>query len=247
MANNGDAEFDDFGEIVTFSTENLSDAVPISVVERDTLCKILKDNNEDNEEVLEILNEEKMPYLFSSNDLLLLVEVTESIKTKIKMISMVGPRLIDPTAKAESIVGKFRYSVQKDTVRKILKDRQQILSSQAFSKASNGPLLAKESVLASRSGGGRGGKGRGRGGRGPGASPDNLKIINKNNSSSIPKSNSSQQFSIELVEEPLQSLNIKNSQELSDETPTKASEPGRSKSKGKSSLYYFTQFFLSYN
>lgn len=170
----GVSETDDFGEIVTFNTENLSDAVLIADEELKCLLSLLEELRENNEQLLNVLNEEKVPYLFRSKDLNRLVGTTESLKTKINIIAIVGPRLIDPRAESDYLIGLFKYAKHKDQVKEILKARAQILNSAMFNKASNSrPMLAADkstphtptssSPLAV---GGRGGSGRGSGGRG---------------------------------------------------------------------------------
>lgn len=89
---------------VTIKTENISDCVPIT---SDQLREIMDKMEplETNEERLDILEEEKSPFLFSSDDLIKLVnEVTPSVKTRISIISIVAPRLTDPRAKMQEIV-----------------------------------------------------------------------------------------------------------------------------------------------
>jgi hypothetical protein len=49
-------------------------------------------------------------------DLLQILEVTESINTKLSIIASLGPRVTDPKAKASKILNIFRYSEQKEKV-----------------------------------------------------------------------------------------------------------------------------------
>ena len=39
--------------------------------------------------------------------------LTESVKTKLAIITMIGPRLTDPKQKSEEIISVFRYSEEK--------------------------------------------------------------------------------------------------------------------------------------
>jgi hypothetical protein len=80
---------------------------------------------EANEERLAVLEKEKVPYLFTSAQLMALMDLTLSVKTRIAMIQHVGPRLIDPRAKATQFVGMFRYSEEKEKVESVLKARTQ--------------------------------------------------------------------------------------------------------------------------
>lgn len=97
--------------------ESLSDARAISGEELERLLKLLNSLG-NNEERLKSLESEKVAYLFSSDDLIALVSITESVKTKMAIISTIGPRLTDPKAKPESITGLFRYSEEKEKVDK---------------------------------------------------------------------------------------------------------------------------------
>ena len=42
-----------------------------------------------------------MPFLFTSAQLTVLLEITPSVKTRLAMIMMLGPRLTDPRTKVE--------------------------------------------------------------------------------------------------------------------------------------------------
>ena len=103
----------------------------------------------------------KEPYLFCSDDLIAIVEITPSIKTKIEMINIIGPRLVDPSAKVSTFTGMFRFTEDKNTVEEVLKTRMNAINAAQFTN--------KNAVGALR--GGRGaGRGRGGGlGRGSGS------------------------------------------------------------------------------
>ena len=68
------------------------------------------------------------------------------MKTRIAMIVAISPRLLDPKAKSDEIVGRFRYTDEKDQVELALKSRARAID------------------VASSKAAGRG-NGRGRGGR----------------------------------------------------------------------------------
>jgi len=146
---------------VTIKAENLNDAKLISEEELNQLFNRLS-MIEENEERLDILEYEKLPFLFSSDHLAKLIDITPSIKTKISIITMVGPRLVDPRSKMEYFVGLFRFAEEKSAVEEILKARTQTMNAAMFTKVSVGPVL---------SGGRNGGRGGplGGGGRGGGA------------------------------------------------------------------------------
>lgn len=105
--------------------------------------------------------EEKQPYLFSSDDLAQLIEVTPSIRTKLSIFSSIGPRLIDPHARLAYFTGLFRFSEEKAIVEEILRDRAQTLSASLFAKIEpNSPsfrAIAGRGLYAGR--GGRRGRG----------------------------------------------------------------------------------------
>ena len=119
------------GSVAPRKADILVGAVPITdaqwttLLARVTSCK-------DNEERLVLLDREKVPYLFTSAQLMALLEVTLSVKTRISMIQHVGPRLIDPRTKATQFVALFRYSEEKEKVEEVLKARTQVLASSLF-------------------------------------------------------------------------------------------------------------------
>ena len=88
----------------------------------------------DNSEKLSILRTSKAPYLFTSGNLIEFVETTPSLKTKISMICMLAPRLVDPRSKSDYFTGLFRFSEQKDIVEAALKSRMYTINSAIFSK-----------------------------------------------------------------------------------------------------------------
>ncbi len=89
-----------------------------------------------------------MPYLFTSEALVKLIEITTSIKTKIAIISSVGPRLIDPRVKMEYFVALFRFAEEKQIVEDVLKTRAQAISAALFNKSPlTGQLLSHNLVF----------------------------------------------------------------------------------------------------
>jgi hypothetical protein len=117
------------------------------------LICVLLCSRSDNAERLHMLESGKEPYLFSSDDLIQLVEITPSLKTRIEMISMIGPRLTDPTAKVAVFTGMFRYTEDKNIVEEVLKARTHAINASKFTNRAGTNAL--------RPGGGRGGAGRG--------------------------------------------------------------------------------------
>ena len=89
-----------------------------------------------NDSRLALLDDEKIPYLFKSAQLTELINLTPSIKTRLAMIVMIGPRLIDPRAKVDYFLELFRFSEEKEKVQEVLKARTQFLSANAYRQTS---------------------------------------------------------------------------------------------------------------
>lgn len=149
--------------------ENLNHA---SVIKPEELKTLVTDITkiETNEGILKYLEEHKGPYLFTSECLSQIVDITTSVKTKIAIITMLGPRLTDPKAKLDYFTGLFRFVEEKSVVEEVLKHRAHILATSIFTKASMSPSHHNLNSIGSPGGrtgillGGRGG--RGTGGRG---------------------------------------------------------------------------------
>lgn len=107
-----------------------------------------------NEERISKLETLKVPYLFSSTQLMELCQLTTSLKTRIEFIKQIGPRLVDPTAKTADFIGMFRFAEEKTQVEQVLKSRSSALG---ISQLTN--VRRSSNILASR-----GGRGGGRGG-----------------------------------------------------------------------------------
>lgn len=93
---------------------------------------IFADNDRMNDLRLQYLEDEKTPYLFSSSQLIEILDITPSVKTRISMIQILGPRLIDPRSKVDHFLGLFRFSEEKEKVQEVLKARTHVLSSNLF-------------------------------------------------------------------------------------------------------------------
>lgn len=85
-----------------------------------------------NEDRLAYLEEEKTPWLFSSENLKEFIEITPSVKTRLAMIVLIGPRLLDPRAKIDFFLGLFRFSEEKEKVQEVLKTRTHVLTSSHY-------------------------------------------------------------------------------------------------------------------
>lgn len=157
--------FDDGNiDIIDLKVENLADAIEISDGELEVIILRLKDSGS-NEAILENLEESKTGFLFTTESLQKIIEITTSLKTKLKLISLVAPRLIDPTrAKMEHFSSFFRFAEDKLIVENAFKERLKVINSSKFSRAES--LHSNSTDRARMSLGGRG-RGRGRGaGRG---------------------------------------------------------------------------------
>ena len=121
--------------------DNLSGCVLISEIQWNGLLDRLKacENNDDR---LAILDREKVPFLFSSAQLMTMLDITLSVKTRLTMITQIGPRLTDPKAKSSQLIALFRYSEEKERVEAVLKARTKVVM------ASNTSLFRPQGNLA---------------------------------------------------------------------------------------------------
>ena len=121
--------------------DNLSGCILISEIQWKSLLDRLKacENNDDR---LAILDREKLPFLFSSAQLMIMLDITLSVKTRLAMITQIGPRLTDPKAKSSQLIALFRYSEEKERVEGVLKARTKVVM------ASNTSLFRPQGNLA---------------------------------------------------------------------------------------------------
>ena len=75
---------------------------------------------------------EKDPYLFTSLQLEEIVRTTPSLKTRLSMIALLGPRLIDPNGRITVFTDMFRFADDKRAVEEVLKSRANMLSRSQF-------------------------------------------------------------------------------------------------------------------
>ena len=90
-----------------------------------------------NEEILDYIDFQRKGYLFTSEVLIILLNSILSIKTRLAVVEMLGPRLIDPNTKPDDILCLFRYSQDKEKVAEILKLRASTLTSSIFRTSVN--------------------------------------------------------------------------------------------------------------
>jgi hypothetical protein len=147
--------------------ESLADTVKIERIDFDSIVSTLE-GEANNEMRIKTLHIMKTPYLFTSEQLITLLHITPSVKTRITFIEEIGPRLTDPKAQSQQIIEMFRYSEEKRQVEEVLKARAQTVSKQStFSRGKSASVLSTGSGgRGGRGAGGRGAGGRGAGGRG---------------------------------------------------------------------------------
>ena len=90
-----------------------------------------------NDKKLKFLDGEKHGKLFKSEHLLKILEVTASVKTRIAIIMILSPRLIDPKQHADDILALFRFVEDKAQVEEALKSRAITLDSKRYSSNQN--------------------------------------------------------------------------------------------------------------
>lgn len=125
------------------------------------LLQRLQEITDDNDAVLSELFKEK-DHDFVSTDLAQIVETTSSIRTKISMIEMIAPKLVDPVEMKEHFVNIFKFSEEKERVEKALKGRLTSIQNAVFLNRSNS--VRRNSSTFTR---GRGGRGSSTGMRSP--------------------------------------------------------------------------------
>lgn len=91
-------------------------------------------NYSENEDRLILLETLKEPYLFTSSNLEKIVNITVSLKTRMSMIGLIGPRLTDPNAKITIFTDMYRFSEDKKSVEDILKTRTNTLNASQFKR-----------------------------------------------------------------------------------------------------------------
>ena len=102
------------------------------IITHDILAPIITNIDRVNDVRLQYLEDEKTPYLFSSSQLAEILDITPSVKTRLSMIQIIGPRLTDPRSKVDHFLGLFRFSEEKEKVQEVLKARTHVLSSNLF-------------------------------------------------------------------------------------------------------------------
>lgn len=107
--------------------------VPLDEVNFKKLFEKVKSLDDNYDDILEIIEDYRYNYSFNSNQLYKIVELISSVKTKIKIISLISLKLIDPKSKYNEFISLFRYSEDKEVVEKALKSRIFVLNSSFYS------------------------------------------------------------------------------------------------------------------
>lgn len=82
---------------------------------------------------IQFLYDNKLPYLFTSDQLIDLISTVQSVKTKVSVVTLIGPRLVDPTARHNELLDLFRFSEEKEKVENVLKKRAMVIGAQRYS------------------------------------------------------------------------------------------------------------------
>lgn len=109
----------------------------------------------DNEERVRTLEHLKIPYLFTSRNMEKLLDITTSVKTKLNMIRLIGPRLVDPSSESSVLKDMFHFSEDKHVVEEVLRDRINTLASTKFTKSNISNSHLVHNSLTGRGIGGR--------------------------------------------------------------------------------------------
>jgi len=129
------------GEAEKIKAESLTNCVKITPEQVKELIKRYK-QLEDNEARLAALEKDKLPHTFMSQNVLDIMGMTNSVKTKIAVLQMLAPRLLDPNAKLNAFQEVFSYATEKEKVAEILKKCAQQVASRRFTRGADvGNLL----------------------------------------------------------------------------------------------------------
>lgn len=124
-----------------------------SLVDDESFEKILAELIvcKNNDHIVETLTSLSMKYLFRSDQLILVLNITPSVVTWLRVMEIMCPRLVDPKVNADEILGKFRFSEDRARAEELLRDRSLMLEAERYSPLSPSTV---DKV---------GGRGRGRG------------------------------------------------------------------------------------
>ena len=110
-----------------------------------------------------------MPFLFTSADLIAILDCVTSLKTKLIIIENLAQRLTDPKKNQTEFIEMFRFVTDREKVESILKARAQQLGSGMFRRTDTAGTSAASPPVKGVSPGSRPGAGRGLSGRGNGS------------------------------------------------------------------------------
>eukprot|EP01040_Poterioochromonas_malhamensis_P005516 gene5516-5925_t len=148
------------GEELNIKISTGIDSRPITPVETLDLITRLRVLQSEASRFLEFLDNYKNPYLFHSDDLLQMLALVESSKTKLSILNMIVPRLIDPKGSIDQVTAMFRFADEKSQVEELYKERMQIVNASLFKRIDK----ANNVLAAGRGRGAAGVGGRGSGG-----------------------------------------------------------------------------------
>ena len=81
---------------------------------------------------MEIIEEIKNHYYFESETILEILQSILSVKTKLAILTALGPRIVDPRPYTQEFIDIFRYAEDKEKVEVIIKARSHALSGTLF-------------------------------------------------------------------------------------------------------------------
>ena len=85
---------------------------------------------EDNEAKLAACHERAPKKLFSSAQILEVLETTPSVKTKLELVkTLLAPRCADPRDAASAVTAVFRFTAEKQAVQGALHSRERVVNS----------------------------------------------------------------------------------------------------------------------
>lgn len=119
-------------DVEDFKIEILTDAKLITSDEMRDFLQQFRDQ-EDNMARIQYLIDNKLPHLFTSDQLIDLISTVQSVKTKVSVVTLIGPRLVDPTARHSELLDLFRFSEEKEKVENVLKKRAMVIGAQRYS------------------------------------------------------------------------------------------------------------------
>lgn len=98
----------------------------------------------DSLDIVTYLSHHKNGFLFTSQELIQILDLIPSKRTQILIIEMIGPRLVDPKKYSNQLLDRFRYAEEKKIVQDILKARAVTQNSNIY--ASKKPNIGRNPI-----------------------------------------------------------------------------------------------------